>query len=273
VLISRLLPASCSRRSSSRRSARSSLAAAAAGCTVPAAAAAAGCRMIRHRAGLRRSGRQQRRPPSQTSSRLACVESGDSYHSFRVSLLALKRKPPCLQASDLMHISSVCAHRPLAQTAAASNSAWMLSCQPLLGMVCTPRACHVVARLLTCQITCPQAHGKDWDRLEAAVPGKTRPQIKNYYQVGFGQCVATLSGFSLVCTSLPYFAPAGFGQGLMWFRSHTRCLTSKTSGVSPSLNHRCRCVAAAELQKQAGAGGAARRRQPGAPAGRWRPRG
>jgi len=27
-----------------------------------------------------------------------------------------------------------------------------------------------------------QAHGRDWDRLAAAVPGKTRTQIKNYYQ-------------------------------------------------------------------------------------------
>ena len=53
----------------------------------------------------------------------------------------------------------------------------------------TPGACHPGC-VVTLRMMSSQAHGKDWDRLAAAVPGKTRPQIKNYYQVGFCPWVA-----------------------------------------------------------------------------------
>ena len=232
VLISRLLSAPCSRLSSSRRSARSSHEAAAAGCTVPAAAAAAGCQTIRHRAGLRHSGRQRKRPPSQTSSRLASVKSGDSYQSFRVSL-ALKRKPSCWQASDLMHLSLVCAHRRLAQTAAASNSAWMLSCRPLLGMVCTPRACHAVAS----SVNLPHHMSPGvWQGLGQARGGGAGQDAAPDQELLPGGVRAVCCNIERVlvasrCASLPYCAPADSGQVLMWFRSHTRCLTSKSSAI------------------------------------------
>lgn len=46
---------------------------------------------------------------------------------------------------------------------------------------------------------CVQEHGRDWKKLQAAVPGKTIVQIKNYYQnykVKVGCCPAVPARFA-----------------------------------------------------------------------------
>ena len=70
---------------------------------------------------------------------------------------------------------------PKTLTAAIATSACSSNGPQSLLRVRT-RLCHNLSPQSSFVACAVQAHGRDWDRLAAALPGKTRTQIKSYYQ-------------------------------------------------------------------------------------------